>query len=387
MKRFLILFSLLFCLVFAGCGNNRQALPENPIIFNETEIDWHWAIENDWKYYFAYSTIKPKWAIWDFNYAFWDCLWYVWDDSNDRIYELSGESTDEWLIKYYVNGEMEIPTILREISISNESYIPESVEEPEEDIPEWWWERITVVTDMCREQLWEIDYIEYWDWICRFNENERCYLNELADWNCRNGNTPEEDWTILIPADWITYRNDEYWFQLTLWKEWANWKIYNSVIAFHKDNKDFFDYGGWVKNPVILFTVPSPRRTWKFEDIAGIIVYTYDGYEQERKNQMNPECVMCSLEEFDNAIIWKNNKYYFLLERSNRAHDELIEMFPSLECREETAYGLDPTYWMSYKYILCDWIEYINWEPKKTWKDWVEQLFPVESFEFFDVEE
>jgi hypothetical protein len=76
---------------------------------------------------------------------------------------------------------------LREISIKDKKYIPESVEgAPEEDIPEWWWERITVVTDMCREQLWEIDYIEYWDWICRFNENERCYLNELADWNCRN---------------------------------------------------------------------------------------------------------------------------------------------------------------------------------------------------------
>ena len=146
MKRFLILnFSLLFCLVFAGCGNNRQALPENPIIFNETEIDWNWAIENDWKYYLAYSTIKPKWVIWDFNYAFWDCLWYVGDDKNDRIYELNGESADEWLIKYYVNGEMEIPMILREISISNESYIPESVEEPEEDIrfpdsnPIYWW--------------------------------------------------------------------------------------------------------------------------------------------------------------------------------------------------------------------------------------------------------
>jgi hypothetical protein len=49
---------------------------------------------------------------------------------------LNGESADEWLIKYYVNGEMEMPMILREISISNESYIPESVEEPEEDIPE-----------------------------------------------------------------------------------------------------------------------------------------------------------------------------------------------------------------------------------------------------------
>lgn len=138
MKRFLILnFSLLFCLVFAGCGNNRQALPENPIIFNETEIDWHWAIENDWKYYFAYSTIKPKWAIWDFNYAFWDCLWFVWDDSNDRIYELSGESSDEWLINYYVNGEMEIPTILRWISTRYEDYIPESVDEVLEEDGYW----------------------------------------------------------------------------------------------------------------------------------------------------------------------------------------------------------------------------------------------------------
>ena len=193
MKRFLILnFSLLFCLVFAGCGNNRQDLPNNPIVFNETEIDWNWAIENDWKYYLAYSTIKPKWVIWDFNYAFWECLWYVGDDKNDRIYELNGESADEWLIKYYANGEMEMPMILREISISNESYIPESVEEPEEDIPEWWWERITVVTDMCEEEWWELDY---WNWaeICVFWEDNRCYFDDLAYWNCRNGNIPEEN--------------------------------------------------------------------------------------------------------------------------------------------------------------------------------------------------
>jgi len=145
MKKIWILSLLWICLLFTGCFNNRQDLPKNPIVFNETEIDWNWAIENDWKYYLAYSTIKPKWVIWDFNYAFWDCLWYVWDDKNDRIYELNGESADEWLIKYYVNGEMEMPMVLREISISNESYTPESVEEPEKDIrfpdsnPIYWW--------------------------------------------------------------------------------------------------------------------------------------------------------------------------------------------------------------------------------------------------------
>ena len=331
MKKIWILSLLWICLLFTGCFNNRQALPENPIIFNETEIDWNWAIENDWKYYFAYITIKPKWVIWDFNYAFWDCLWYVGDDKNDRIYELNGESADEWLIKYYVNGEMEMPMILREISISNKNYIPENVEEPEkdirfpdsnpiywwvwtheivgdktiyynswywisfrlweefswgriverdtkewdtinenlynlhrievykkdwwwewygqvfiinvvnneqskiwerehviwnnnkysfystnlknwivditnervtdmyifdvkpeEDIPEWWWERITIVTDMCEEEWWKLDY---WNWaeICVFWEDNRCYFDDLAYWNCRNGNIQEDE--------------------------------------------------------------------------------------------------------------------------------------------------------------------------------------------------
>jgi hypothetical protein len=85
-----------------------------------------------------------------------------------------------------------MPMVLREISISNESYIPESVEEPEEDIPEWWWERITIVTDMCEEEWWKLDY---WNWaeICVFWEDNRCYFDDLAYWNCRNGNIQEDE--------------------------------------------------------------------------------------------------------------------------------------------------------------------------------------------------
>ena len=379
MKKIWFLSLLWICLLFTGCFNNRQDLPKNPIVFNETEIDWNWAIENDWKYYLAYSTIKPKWVISDFNYAFWDCLWYVGDDKNDRIYELNGESSDEWLINYYVNGEMEIPTILRWISTSNESYIPESVEEPEEDIPEWWWERITVVTDMCEEEWWELDY---WNWaeICVFWEDNRCYFDDLAYWSCKNGNVQEEDWTILIPADWITYRNDEYWFQIKFWKERSGGKIYDSFRKYNIYNYNT-DYDGWIKNPFIVFTVPSPWRPWTFEHIVNIRVYTYEEYEQARQNQMDPKCEMCSLEEFDKAIVWKNNKYYFLLGRSNRSDNELKTIFPSLECREET----DSSVYWTYTYIYCDWIEYINWEPKKTWKDWIEQILPTESFSFFDV--
>jgi len=239
MKKIWILSLLWICLLFTSCFNNRQDLPENPIIFSETEIDWNWAIENDWKYYLTYSTIKPKWVIWDFNYAFWDCLWYVGDDKNDRIYELNGESADEWLIKYYVNGEMEMPMVLREISISNESYIPESVEEPEEDIPEWWWERITVVTDMCEEEWWELDY-KNWAEICVFWEDNRCYFDDLAYWSCKNrnilafnenipafeelnnvvGNCDDDffDYNIYQKAYILPYKDWYIWYQLG-WQE------------------------------------------------------------------------------------------------------------------------------------------------------------------------
>ena len=213
-----------------------------------------------------------------------------------------------------------------------------------------------------------------WDIYDFFKNNEESIIEpEILD----------EEWTIDIPLDWLVYRNDEYWFQVKFWKERGGGEIYESYIVYNKVNNHNFNDWGWVKNPMILFTVSSPWRP-TFELIADIIVYTYDEYEQARQNQMDPECLMCSLEEFDNAIIWKNNKYYFLLWRSNRSDDELKIMFPSLECREEIDDNIySHNYWGAY--IYCDWIEYINWEPKKTWKNWIEQILPAESFSFFDV--
>ena len=57
----------------------------------------------------------------------------------------------------------------------------------ESDLTEWWWERITVVTDMCKEQWWEVDNKD-WSEICFFWDDNRCNLDELADWSCRNEN-------------------------------------------------------------------------------------------------------------------------------------------------------------------------------------------------------
>lgn len=215
--------------------------------------------------------------------------------------------------------------------------------------------------------------IESWNIINGTDQSQ--YGNE----NFNKTNNTINNWK-LIESDWMVYRNDEYWFQIKFWKERSGGKIYDSFREYNIDNYNT-DYDGWIKNPYIVFSAPSPRRTWTFEDIAGIRVYTYEEYEQARQNQMNPECMMCSLEEFDKAIVWKNNKYYFLLGRWNNSDDAYKTMFPSLECREET----DSSVYWTYTYIYCDWIEYINWEPKKTWKDWIEQILPTESFSFFDV--
>ncbi len=244
MKKIWLLTTLLVAgLLLTGCFNNRQDLPKNPIIFEKAGIDWNMAIENEWKYYLTYSTIKPKWVIWDFNYAFWNCLWYVWEDKNDRIYELSWESRDEWLIEYYVNGEMEIPTILKEISISG--YIPESIEEPEEDIPEWWWERITVVTNMCEEEWWTID--ERWDFsdrkgVCNYPDNSFCYLDSLLIGECHKWdimyndgeiyrNPPEDqlNWKPLEEAfcdynKWVITEN-EYWDMFCTFPDWGYYEL------------------------------------------------------------------------------------------------------------------------------------------------------------------
>ena len=275
MKKIWLFLSLLICgTLVAGCGNNKQALPENPIIFNETEIDWHWAIENDWKYYFAYSTIKPKWVIWDFNYAFWDCLWYVWDDSNDRIYELSGESSDEWLIKYYVNGEMETPTILREITIKDEKYIPESVEwAPEEDTPEVIsWDGEENILTIEKENMNTNNVINLKIWNAAFdvmleeNSATKALIEKLHEWdivvNAREYWWFEKVWNLGFdlpradkqittePGDLVLYQ----WNQISLFYESNSWS-YTKLWKVQMISKDGLKEILWDWDVTLVFSL------------------------------------------------------------------------------------------------------------------------------------
>jgi len=274
MKKIWILSLLWICLLFTGCFNNRQDLPKNTIIFNETEIDWHWAIENDWKYYFAYSTIKPKWVIWDFNYAFWDCLWYVWDDSNDRIYELSGESSDEWLIKYYVNGEMETPTILRGITIKDEKYIPESVEwAPEEDTPEvisWNGEENILVLEDENMKTDSIINLKIWnaafDVHLEENSATKALVEKLHEWDVivkaheywwfeKVGNLgfdlPRTDKQITTePGDLVLYQ----WNQISLFYN-SNSRSYTKLWKVQMNSKEDLEKILWDWDVTLTFSL------------------------------------------------------------------------------------------------------------------------------------
>lgn len=71
-------------------------------------------------------------------------------------------------------------------------------------INQWGWERITVVTDMCNEQWWEIQqWNEWWDTqdICFFPDESFCYLEDLAAWACEKWDMKYYDDNLYIYAE------------------------------------------------------------------------------------------------------------------------------------------------------------------------------------------
>lgn len=126
-------------LFLTGCHNKSKELPDNPIIFQTGELNsgdedtGYRTIEYDDKVYIIYGGIKAKGLLRNISYAYGECLGHVEDDESDRIYALADESTDEWLIEYNIDGFMENPAILREITTKDNNEIPTSVESFEYD--------------------------------------------------------------------------------------------------------------------------------------------------------------------------------------------------------------------------------------------------------------
>ena len=132
----MILAAVLCAGVLAGCavriGTGRQPLPENPAVFTlgeyvpEGEDTGYTVLQNDGKVFLPYGTIRPAGPMRDLSYAYGDCLGYVEGDTNDRVYALSDDPGEAWLIRFYEGGIMEVPMVFREVNDTGP--VPESVE-------------------------------------------------------------------------------------------------------------------------------------------------------------------------------------------------------------------------------------------------------------------
>ena len=93
------------------------------------------------------------------------------------------------------------------------------------DIKDWpgmekddneWWERITVVKEMCEEQWWKIEeWNEWWDTqdICFFPDESFCYLEDLAAWSCEKWDMKYYDDNLYIYAQQACIDNNGQIFQ------------------------------------------------------------------------------------------------------------------------------------------------------------------------------
>ncbi len=109
-------------------------MPDKPIVFKPGELNidnedtGYKTIEYNDKAYIMYGRIKSNGIFRDVSYAYGDCLGYIEDDKSNRVYVLANQPIDEWLIEYYVDGIMEQPVVLREISAKGNNSIPDSIE-------------------------------------------------------------------------------------------------------------------------------------------------------------------------------------------------------------------------------------------------------------------
>ncbi len=116
-----IVIACVICLL-SGCGGVIVDLPEEPLVFEMTEREGVNSVilKNGDAEYAIYGKIKSR-GLFDLSYAFGDCIGYVSGDKNDRLFELKGESRSEWLIRYYVNGVMDQPVVLRRLPPGQET--------------------------------------------------------------------------------------------------------------------------------------------------------------------------------------------------------------------------------------------------------------------------
>lgn len=94
-----------------------------------------------------------------------------------------------------------------------------------EDMEDWWcdllypgwWERITVVMDMCEEEWWSVQqWNEWWDIqdVCFYPDESFCYFENLAAGSCHKWDMKYEDDIVEELA-----RCDTEWENIVCWTD------------------------------------------------------------------------------------------------------------------------------------------------------------------------
>ena len=94
-------------------------LPDDPIVFSKCTVqntpdDSYIGIEWDGRTYVMYGALKN-------GVKYGECLGYIEGDENDRIYTVEECPAEQYLINFYVHGEMEQAVVLRELGTKGSS--------------------------------------------------------------------------------------------------------------------------------------------------------------------------------------------------------------------------------------------------------------------------
>lgn len=102
--------------MFSGCsGSVNYELPPNPEGFETYDYQGFKAVDYNGRTYIPYGTIKDTFYSKNID----KCVGYIIQDGKEmkdtRLYTLRNDDKNDYLMEYYVNGEMEQPMFLRAV--------------------------------------------------------------------------------------------------------------------------------------------------------------------------------------------------------------------------------------------------------------------------------
>lgn len=130
-------------------------------------------------------------------------------------------------------------------------------------------------------------------------------------------------WESVISRNWLIYRNEKYWFQISYDKERSWWKIFDLSENYNKNHKWSSNISS--ENNFLIATMPSPWNSW-FEMIHQVSFLNYNEYDNLKRICNEPDS-LCS-PSVEEITIGNNDEYYIvMIQWFMRQFEELSQLF------------------------------------------------------------